>query len=141
MSKTSLILLIDFTSRTELQRYLKAKSVSLLFEKLRSSIYRLDKFYKNGDPAFIDFYVISLFIRFSLSSLSLVILETVFKNYMNPLSDISELNNNNNYFLKSILHAFNLGMAKQRSPIAYIPSYLIELHETFRLSYSICCRE
>ena len=87
----SLSLMMLLRLRTELHRYLKAKSDNLLFEKLRSRISSLERFSRKGDPSFMDFSVISLFIRFSLNSLRVAILETVFQNSIRPLSDISEL--------------------------------------------------
>jgi hypothetical protein len=76
----SLSLLMLLRLRTELQRYLNAKSDSLLLEKLRSRVYSLDSCSRKGDPSFIDFSVISLFIRFSLNNLRGDTFETVFQN-------------------------------------------------------------
>jgi hypothetical protein len=55
VSKTNLSFVMDFTTRIELQRYLKAKSESLLFDKLKSNNYIFDKFSRYGEAALIDF--------------------------------------------------------------------------------------
>ena len=91
MSKANLSLLIVLRLRTELQRYLKAKSESLLLERLRSSVSRLLRLPRKGDPLFIDFSVTSLFMRLILSHLRVDIFDIVLRNSVNPLSDTSAL--------------------------------------------------
>jgi len=62
---------MDLMLRTELQRYLKAKSESLLFEKLRSRFYSFKRFSRKGEPCFMAFSVTWLFIILTLSHLKL----------------------------------------------------------------------